>query len=57
MFVKLMFFLKVVAEDLQGVEFPPTFNHQINKTGYPVTTYIISIHQVVILCSVLILNH
>ena len=29
-----------MAEDLQGVEFPPIFNHQINKT--------ISMHQVVI---------
>ena len=37
---------KVVAEDMQGVEFPPIFNHQINKNR--VTTYIISMHQVVI---------
>ena len=34
-----------MAEDLQGVEFPPIFNHQIYNR---VTTYIISMHQVVI---------
>ena len=35
-----------MAEDLQGVEFPSIFNHQINKNR--ATAYIISMHQVVI---------
>ena len=36
-----------MAEDLQGVEFPPIFNHKINKKLTKIT-YIISMHQVVI---------
>ena len=46
-----------MAEDLQGVEFPPIFNHQINKTGYP-GNYIHNFYApICYLCSVLILNH
>ena len=46
-----------MAEDLQGVEFPPIFNHLINnRVINRVITYIISKHQVVYLCSVLMPN-
>ena len=29
-----------MAEDLQGVAFPPIFNHQINKTGQLLASFL-----------------
>ena len=57
MLVKInVFFLKecnVVAEDLQGVEFPSVFNQQINKTRQLHTSFLCCCY----LCSDIMLNH